>query len=54
MKTDNGPPFNGRKFSEFAETQGFKHRKVTPKRAEAIGDVEKIIQTIKKVRQEMS
>jgi hypothetical protein len=23
IKTDNGPPFNGTKFSEFAETQGF-------------------------------
>jgi hypothetical protein len=48
IKTDNGPPFNGTKFSEFAETQGFQHRKVTPKWAEANGDVERIIQTIKK------
>ena len=48
IKTDNGPPFNGTKFSEFAETQGFKHRKVMPKWAEANGDVERIIQTIKK------
>ena len=48
LKTDNGPPFNGAKFSEFAKVQGFKHRKVTPKWAEANGDVERIIQIIKK------
>ena len=48
IKTDNGPPFNGAKFSEFAKVQGFKHWKVTPKWAEANGDVERIIQIIKK------
>ncbi|XP_028418081.1 uncharacterized protein K02A2.6-like [Dendronephthya gigantea] len=50
IKTDNGPPFNSGKFSEFAKTLGFKHRKVTPKWAEANGDVERMIQIIKKVR----
>ena len=30
LKTDNGLPFNGRKFQEFAEFYGFKHRKITP------------------------
>ena len=48
IKTDNGPPFNGAKFSEFAKVQGFKHWKVTPKWAEANGDLERIIQIIKK------
>ena len=48
IKTGNGPPFNGRKFSEFTEPQGFKHRKVTPKWAEANWEVGRIIQTIKK------
>ncbi|XP_028407158.1 uncharacterized protein K02A2.6-like [Dendronephthya gigantea] len=48
IKTDNGPPFNSGKFSEFAKTLGFKHRKVTPKWAEANGDVERMIQIIKK------
>ncbi len=33
---------------EFGEIQGFKHQKVTPKWAEANGDVERIIQIIKK------
>ena len=27
---DNGPPFNGREFREFAQTLGVKHRKVAP------------------------
>ena len=30
LKTDNGLPFNGIKFQEFAEFYGFKHRKITP------------------------
>ena len=30
IKSDNGPPFNGSKFANFAQEQGFKHRKVTP------------------------
>ena len=30
VRSDNGPPFNGREFREFAQTLGFKHRKVTP------------------------
>ena len=39
IKTDKRPPFNGREFTEFAEIHGFKHRKVTPRWAEANGDV---------------
>ena len=30
VKTDNGPPFNGDKFRQFAEYMGFKHRKISP------------------------
>ena len=30
VKTDNGPPFNGIKFTEYAKQQGFHHRKTTP------------------------
>ena len=29
VKSDNGPPFNGEEFAKFAQTLGFKHRKVT-------------------------
>ena len=30
VRTDNGPPFQGHKFKEFAEHMGFKHKKITP------------------------
>ena len=48
VKTDNGPPFNGSKFAKYAQKQGFRHRKVTPGWAEANGDVERFMQTVKK------
>ena len=48
IKSDNGPPFNGSKFANFAQEQGFRHRKVTPGWAEANGDVERFMQTLKK------
>ena len=43
MKTDNGPPFNGSKFANFAQEQGFRHRKVTPRWAEADGGLERFM-----------
>ena len=48
MKTDNGPPFNGSKFAKHAQELGFRHRKITPGWAEANGDVERFMQTVKK------
>ena len=48
IKSNNGPPFNGSKFANFAHEQGFRHRKVTPGWAEANGDVERFVQTLKK------
>ena len=48
IKLDNGPPFNGSKFVNFAQEQGFRHRKVTPGWAEANGDMERFMQTLKK------
>ena len=48
IKSDNGPPFNGKRFAGYAEEQGFKHRKVTPGWAEANGDVERFMRTVKK------
>ena len=40
MKSDNGPPFHGQEFAQFADYLGFKHRKVTPLWPEANGEVE--------------
>ena len=48
IKSDNGPPFNGHKFEEYSQEEGFKHRKVTPGWAEANGNVERFMQRIKK------
>ena len=41
VKSDNGPPFNSRKFDEYALEEGFKHQKVTPRWLEAKCDVER-------------
>ena len=30
VKSDSGPPFNGRKFEDYAREERFKQRKVTP------------------------
>ena len=30
IRTDNGPPFNGQDWANFAKHMGFKHRRVTP------------------------
>ena len=48
IKSDNGPPFNGREFEEFAKEQNFRHRKITPHHPQANGEVENFMKTIKK------
>ncbi len=48
VKTDNGPPFNGFEFKSYAETMGFKHRKITPLWPEANGEAERFMRTLKK------
>ena len=49
FKSDNGPPFNGHEFAQFADYLGFKHRKVTPLWREANGEVERFMKTFGKV-----
>ena len=49
LKTDNGPPFNGRKFKEFLESYGIEHRKVTPEHPQANGQVESFMKNVGKV-----
>ena len=49
VQSDNGPPFNSRRFKEFSEYWGFHHRKVTPYWPRANGEVERFMRTIKKV-----
>ena len=48
VKTDKRAPFNSSKFAKYTQQLGFKKRKVTTGWAEANGDVERFMQTIKK------
>ena len=48
LKSDNGPPFNGHDFKNFAGYLGFKHRKITPLWPKANGEAERLVQTLKK------
>ena len=49
IKSDNGPLLTcSKRFVDFAEEQGFKHRKVTPGWAGANGEVERFMRTVKK------
>ena len=45
VKSDNGPPFSGSEFAQFARYLGFKHRKVSPLWPEANGEVERFMKT---------
>ena len=47
-KSDNGLPFQSREFAEYAETQGFRHRKITPLHPEANGEAERFVKTLQK------
>ena len=49
VKSDNGPPFNGHEFAQFADYLGFKHRRITPLWPEANGEVERFMKTFGKV-----
>jgi hypothetical protein len=49
LRTDNGPPFNSSKFTEFAQAQGFHHQKVTPRHAQANGLAERFMRSLGKV-----
>ena len=48
LKSDNGPPFNGLEFKNFADYLGFKHRRITPYWSRANGQAERLVQTLEK------
>lgn len=48
VKTDNGPPFQGSEFAEFAAYLGFRHRKITPLWPQANAEAERFMRTIQK------
>ena len=51
ITSDNGPPFNSRDFSQFADEEGFEHCKVTPLHPRANGEVEVFMKTLNKTEQ---
>ena len=49
VKSDNGPPYSGKDFRQLATNLGFSHRKITRLWPRANGEVERFMQTVKKV-----
>ena len=49
LKRDNGPPFQGQAFHEFAMEKGFLHRKITTLWPEANGHAENLMKNLGKV-----
>lgn len=48
MKIDNGHPFQGSEFKDFANNVGFAHRRITPLWPKANGEAERCMRTIGK------
>ena len=48
LKSDNGPPFNGLEFKNFADYLGFKHGRITPYWPKANGEAERLVQSLSK------
>lgn len=49
LKSDNGPPFNGSEFKDFAQYLGFRHRKITPEHPMANGMAEGFMKSLGKM-----
>ncbi|XP_028416124.1 uncharacterized protein K02A2.6-like [Dendronephthya gigantea] len=48
VKTDNGPPFQGHEFREYAKKKGFSHHRVTPRHPRANGECERFMRNLNK------
>nr|XP_050051912.1 uncharacterized protein K02A2.6-like [Dermacentor andersoni] len=48
VKSDNGPPFQGKEFAAFAKELGFRHHRITPLWPQANGEAERFMRTLKK------
>jgi transposase InsO family protein len=46
IKSDNGPPFNGQKFSNFCLHHNIRHRKITPEHPQANGCAERFMASV--------
>ena len=48
VKTDNGPPFQGQDFKDFATQSGFRHRRFTPLWPEGNEEAERFVRNLKR------
>ena len=48
VKTDNGPPFQGQDFKDFAIQSGFMHRSITSLWPESNGEAGRFVRTLKR------
>jgi transposase InsO family protein len=48
LKTDNGPPFQGHQFREYAKEKGFYHHRITPRHPKANGECARFMQNLNK------
>ena len=51
IDSDNGPPFNSKEISHFAEQEGFIHHRITPEHPRANGEAERFMQLLNKTEQ---
>ncbi|CAB3989552.1 Retrovirus-related Pol poly from transposon [Paramuricea clavata] len=49
LKSDRGPPFNGREFSAYARERRFIHKPMKPRHSKGNGEAEKCMQNVKKM-----
>ena len=47
LRTDNGPPWNSKQFTDYGHASGFHHRKITPQHLSANGIAKRMMKSLK-------